>query len=130
MSVRDGVGGTGLHAVAAENTAVVVDVVDLGVALGTRDPVLFGVFGGFDIDAVRGAGGGAEETGYTLFQSIFIALQNVHATVALLELRSLERSRTVGIVLHDRRLEHFLQGDGHALGNGADVLDHGHTSVV
>jgi hypothetical protein len=33
VAVGDGVGGAGLHAVAAEDAAVVVDVIDLGVAL-------------------------------------------------------------------------------------------------
>ena len=36
VAVGDGVGGAGFDAVAAEDAAVVVDVVDLGVALGAR----------------------------------------------------------------------------------------------
>src|SRR5581483_4086475 len=43
MTVRDGVGGTGLHAISAENAAVVIDVVNLGVALGAADAVFGGI---------------------------------------------------------------------------------------
>ena len=37
VAVGDGVGGAGFNAIAAEDAAVVVDVVDLGVALGGGD---------------------------------------------------------------------------------------------
>src|SRR5215208_1905737 len=37
VAVRDGIGGACFHAVTAEDTAVVVDVVDRGVALSARD---------------------------------------------------------------------------------------------
>ena len=37
-----------------------------------------------------------------------------------------ERSGAVGVVLDDTRLEHFLAGNNHALGDGADVFDDGH----
>src|SRR5262250_2805236 len=62
MAVGDGVSGAGLDAVAAEDAAVVVDVVDLGVALGAADAVLFRVLGGLNVDTVGGTGGGAKET--------------------------------------------------------------------
>jgi len=52
MAVRDRVGRASLDTVAAEDTAVVIDVVDLGVALGAADAVLFRVLRGFDINAV------------------------------------------------------------------------------
>jgi hypothetical protein len=52
VTMGNGVGGAGLDAVAAEDAAVVIDVVDLGIALGAGDPLLGGVLGGFDIDAV------------------------------------------------------------------------------
>src|SRR5687767_8985242 len=47
-------------AVAAEDAAAEVDLVDRGVALAGRDAVLGGVLRGDDADAVRGAGGGAQ----------------------------------------------------------------------
>ncbi len=33
---------------------------------------------------------------------------------------------TVGIILHGRRLEHFHEGDAHALGDGGYVLHDSH----
>ena len=44
MTVRDGIGRAGFNAVSAENAPVVVDVVDLGVALGGRDADFFSIF--------------------------------------------------------------------------------------
>jgi len=79
VAVGDGVGGAGLHTITAEYASIIVDVIDLRVALGAGNALLGGVFGGLDIDAVRGAGGGAEETGDAFFQSVFVALQDVHA---------------------------------------------------
>src|ERR1700733_6625202 len=47
------IGGAGLYAVAAENAAIVVDVVDLSVAFGAAHALFRGVIGSFDIDAIR-----------------------------------------------------------------------------
>src|SRR5882757_9295582 len=130
MPVRDRVGGAGFHAIAAEDTSIVVNVINLGVTLRAGDALFGGVLGGFYINTVRRASCRAQEAGYTLLQTIFIALQDVHPAEAFLELRSLERSRAVGIVLHDGGLEHLLEGDAHTLSDGADVLDDGHSSLV
>src|SRR6202043_1013309 len=40
MSMGNRIGRASLHAIAAENAAVVIDVVDLGVALGATDTLL------------------------------------------------------------------------------------------
>ena len=109
VAVGDGVGGAGLDAVTAEDAAVVVDVVDLGVALGGGDADLFGVLGGLDVDAVRGAGGGAEEAGDTLFEAVLVALELVLAAEALLKLGSAHGAFAVGIVLDLGRLEHLVR---------------------
>ena len=130
MTMRDGIGRTSLHTIAAKYTSIIVDVVDLSVAFGARNPFFSGVFRGFYVDAVRGTGGGAEETGYTLFQSIFVALQDVHAAKTFLKFCAFQRAGTVGIVLDDGWLKHLLQGDGHPLRYGADVFEHGHASSV
>ena len=53
MPVGDRVGRTRFHAIAAKNAAVVIDVVNLGVALGAADAVLGGILGGLDVDAIR-----------------------------------------------------------------------------
>jgi len=52
MPVGDGIRRTGFYAISAENAAVVIDVVDLGIALGAAYAILFGIFRGFDVDAV------------------------------------------------------------------------------
>ena len=111
MAMRNRIGGTGLHTIPTKYTSIIVDVVDAGVAFGARNPGLSGVFRGFYVDAVRGAGGGTEETGYTLFQPVFVALQDVHAAKAFLKLCAFQRAGTVGIVLNDGRLKH-LDGAG------------------
>ena len=52
VAVGDGVCGASLHTVTTEDAAVVVDVVDLGVALCGRDALFLGVLGSFYVDAV------------------------------------------------------------------------------
>jgi len=130
MPMRNRVGRTSLHAIPAKDTTVVIDVVDLGVALGAAYAVLGGIVGGFDVDAVRRTVGGAEEAGYALFQSVLVALQNVRAAEARFEPRSLERTLAVGIVFYRRGLEHLHEGDAHALGDGGDVFQDGHAFLV
>ena len=129
MPMRNRIGRTSLHTIAAKYTSIIVDVVDLSVAFGARNPFFSGVFRGFYVDAIRGTGGGAEEAGYTLFQSVFVALQDVHAAKAFLKFCAFQRAGTVGIIFDDGRLKHLLQGNGHSLGYGADVFEHGHASL-
>jgi hypothetical protein len=127
MAVGDGIRGTSLDAIAAENTSVVVDVVNLGIALRPTHPMLGGILRRLDVNAVRGTGRRAQEAGYTLFQSILIALQNVHAAETFLELGAPKRSGPIGIVLYLRGLEHLHEGDAHTLGDGGNVLQDWHT---
>lgn len=108
--MRDGVGGAGLNAVAAENAPGIVDVINLGVAIGVGDAIVGSVFGGFDIYALRGAGGGAKEAGDALFEAVFVPLQHMNAAIARLEM-----NRFGGVVLRSRLLEHGLEGDAEAL---------------
>ena len=60
MAVRDGIRGTGFDAITTENTAAVVNVINLRVALPAADAHFIGIFGSFDIYAVGGAGGRAD----------------------------------------------------------------------
>ena len=126
MAMRNCIGRTSLHTIPTKYASIIVDVVDAGVAFGARNPFLRSILRGFYVDAIRGTSGGAEETSYTFLQSIFIALQDVHAAKAFLKFCAFQRAGTVGIVLDDGGLKHLLQGDGHPLGYGADVFDHGH----
>jgi hypothetical protein len=130
MTMGNRIGGTRLHTIPAKYTSIVIDVVDTSVTFGARDSGFGGVFRSLYIDAIRGTGGGAEETGYTFFQSVFVALQDVHAAESLLNLCAFQGAGTVGIILDDRWLKHLLQGDRHSLGDGSDVSDHGHASLL
>ena len=126
MAVRDGIRGAGFDAVTAKNAAVVIDVVDLGIALGAGNSLFGGVFGGLNVDAIRWARSGAQETGYAFFQAVFIPLQHMPAAVALFKLRSAHRSRAIRIVLHLGRLEDFSEGDTHSFGNGCEIAHNRH----
>src|SRR6185437_5621278 len=78
VSVSDSVGGASFDTIAAKDAAGIVDVVDLGVAVGVGDAIVGGVFGGFDVNAIRGARGGAKKTGDAFFEAVLVALQHVN----------------------------------------------------
>ena len=82
VAVRDGIGRTSFNAVTAENASGVVDIIDLGVAFAGRDPVLVGVFGSLDVDAICRARRRTQEASHTFFQAILVALKDVEAAVA------------------------------------------------
>jgi len=130
VTVGDGVSGARFHAVSAKNAAVVVNVVNLGVALGAAYPVLSRVLSRLNVNTVRRTVRRAQEAGNALFQAILIALQYVHAPITFLKLRSPERAGAVGIVLHRSGLKHLHEGDGHPFGDGGDVLEDWHTHLV
>ena len=106
VAVRDGVGGAGLHAIAAEDAAVVINVVNGGVSLPRADAVVGGVFRGFNVDAVGRAGRRAQEAGHTFFQTLLVALQHVQAPKPLAEVR-----RLVGIIFRYGGAKQVLEGD-------------------
>ena|ERR1039458_10003130 len=110
MAMGDGVGGTRFHAVTAKDTARIVDVVDAGVAFAGRNALDVSVFGGLDINAPRGTCGGAQEAADAFFQSVFVPVENVNATVA-----SLKMDRFLGIVFRDRFPQHIAERHAKAL---------------
>jgi hypothetical protein len=130
VPMRNRVGRASLHAIPAKDTTVVIDVVDLGVTFGAAYAVFGGVVGGFDINTVGRTVGGAEEAGYALFQSVFVALQNVGAAEAGFDARAAQRTFAVGIILHRGGLEHLHEGDAHAFGDGGDVFQDRHASSI
>jgi hypothetical protein len=130
VPMRDGVGRTGLDAVSAKNAAVVIDVVNLGIAFRATYALFGGILGGFDIDTVGRTGGRAEKAGNTLLQTVLIALENVYAAKTLLKLGTFQRPGPLGIVLHGRGLEHLQEGDGHALRDGRYVLQNRHKARI
>ena len=119
MAVRDRVGWASLDAIAAENAAIVIDVVDLGVAFGTAEAGLGGVFRGLDIDAVCRTRGGTEETRDAFFQTVFVALEDVSAAKTFLQL-----SRAIGVFFRNRGMKHLFEGDAHALGDRCRRFDY------
>ena len=82
--MRNGVGGAGLDAVAAENAARVVNVIDLGITLAGGNALGLRIFRSFDVDAICGARGSAKKAANALFESVFVALQDMNAAVARL----------------------------------------------
>ena len=127
MTMRDRIGRAGLDTVSAENAAVVVNVVNLGVTLGPADAVLTRILRRLDVDAICRTIRGAQEARYALLQPVLIALQHVRAAETLLKTRPAQRTFAIRIVLDHSGLEHLLEGDTHALGNGGNVLEDGHT---
>ena len=74
VSVGDRIRGAGLDAVSAENTSIVIDVINLGVAFRATHAMLSRILRRLNINAVRWTGRSTEKTGDALFQSILIAL--------------------------------------------------------
>ena len=106
MAVRDCVGGTGLYAIAAEDAAGIINVVDAGVAFARGDSGVGGVFRGFDVDAICWASGGAQEASDTFFQALFVAMQDMDPAIARLEV-----NRFFGIIFGHGLAEHICEGD-------------------
>src|SRR5207245_11494764 len=77
------------------------------------------------IDAVRRTRRRAQKARHTLLEPVLIALQHVHAAIALLEL-----GRLVGIILGHRGLHHLLESDTHSLGDRKSTrLNSSHGSI-
>lgn len=130
MSVGDGIGGASFDAIPAEDATVVIDVVDLRIALRRGDALLGGVFGGFDEDAICGTGRRAQKAGYALFQAVFVALQNVRAAEAFFKFRSAHGSLAVGVIFDLGGLKDLPKGDAHAFGYGRDIAHNRHNPSI
>src|ERR1700759_895146 len=126
----NGIGGGGFHAISAENAAVVVDVVDLGVAIGAGNALLGGVFVCLNIDAIGGAGRSAQEAGYALLQAIFVALQDVGAAEPVLKVSTPVGAGSVRIILYLGWLEHLAKRDAHSLGQSCYVAHNRHATSI
>src|SRR5215471_3440777 len=97
-------------AVAAEDAAAEVDLVDPRVALAGRDTVVRCVLGSDDPDAVRRARGRAERAADALLEPVLVRVQPVAAA----ETR-IHRPLVLRVLLRDRLLEDLLEGDPEAL---------------
>ena len=92
--------------------------------------MLCGILSRFDVDAIGWTGRRTQKTSNALLETVFVTLEHVHAAIALLKFCAFQRPWTIWIVLYNRGLEHLLEGDAHALGDGRDVFDHWHTHSV
>jgi len=110
MTVRNRVGWARLDTIAAKNATRVINVIDTSIAFPGGNPLRIGVLRGFDVNTSGGAGGGAEETADTFFQSILIPVQNMDAAVTGLEMNGL-----FGVILRDGFPQHIAERDAKAL---------------
>src|SRR5206468_68177 len=94
---RDRVERTGELAVAAEDAAAHVDLVDARIALAGRDAVVGRVLGGDDADAVGRAGGRAERAPDALLQAVLVLPQAMPSAEA-----RVERAALLRVLLCDR----------------------------
>src|SRR5204862_2127996 len=112
----DGVERAGELAVAAEDAAAHVDLVDPRIPLAGRDAVLRRVLGGDHADAVGRARGRAERAADALLEPVLVPPEPVPPTEA-----RVERALVLRVLLRDRLLEDLLQRDAEAA-QGVDGL--------
>src|SRR2546427_9826541 len=96
MSMSDGVSGTGLNTITAEDAAGIIDIIDFRVALAGGNAFGVGVLGGLDVDAVGRTGSGAEEASHKLIKTLLITVQDVNAEIARLKM-----DRLIGMIFND-----------------------------
>src|SRR5215212_3024310 len=107
---RDRVERAGELAVAAEDAAAEVDLVDPCVALAGGDPVVGGVLRRHDADAIGGAGSRAEGAADALLEPVLEAPEPVAPAEA-----RVDGPLVLRVLLRDRLLEDLLQRDAEAL---------------
>src|SRR6478672_9612163 len=110
VAQRDRVERAGELAVAAEDAARHVDLVDARVALARRDTILRRVLGRHDADAVRRARRRAERAADALLEAVLVPVQAMASAEA-----RVHRSLVLRVLLGDRLLEDLLQRDAEAL---------------
>src|ERR1041385_8433697 len=130
VAMRNRVCGACLDTISTKDTAVVVNVVNLGIALGAADPVLVRILRRFNVNAISRTIGSAEKTRYTLLKTILVTLQDVPAAISLLETRSPQWASAVRVVFDNCRLEHLAKGNAHSLDDGGDVFEERHSHSV
>src|SRR5439155_8099377 len=122
VAERDRVERAGELAVAAEDAAAHVDLVDARVALTGGDAVRRRVLLGHDADAVGRAGRRAERAADALLEPVFVPVQPVPPAEA-----RIDRPLVLRVLLCDRLLEDLFEGDPEA---PEAVGDPGHQSAT
>src|SRR6185312_5604232 len=115
VAERDGVERAGQLAVAAEDAAAHVDLVDAGVALAGRVALLLGVLRRDHADAVGRAGGGAQRAADALLEAVLVPVQAVAATEA-----RVDGPLVLGVLLRDGLPEEVPERDREALDGVGD----------
>src|SRR3954447_24371956 len=101
---RDRIEWAGELAVAAEDAAAHVDLVDTRITLAGRDAVVRRVLRRHDADAVGRTGCGAQRAADALLEPVLVPVQPVAAAVA-----RVDGPLVLGVLLRDRLLEDVLQ---------------------
>src|SRR5437868_10914826 len=78
-----------------------------------------GIFGGFNVNAVRRACRGAEKTADAFLQTIFVAMQNVNSTITRLKIY-----RLFGIAFRRLLPEHGPKSDAESVEHGPESVKH------
>src|SRR5580700_9643175 len=143
MAVGNRVCGAGFYAVAAEDAAGVVNVVDLCIAFPCRDAIGRGIFSCLNINTVRWARGGAKKAADALFVAVLVALKDVYAPVARLDAgRDVGEAFRRGLAEHgaqrnaeafvkrDEGFADFLEDGRHQLPTLAELVEAGKRSAV
>jgi hypothetical protein len=103
--------------VTTENAARIIDVVNAGIAFPCRDAAGIGILGGFNVDAICGAGRRAEKASNALFEPGFVAVQYMYSAIARLKMHCFER-----VILRNRFPEHVPESDTKSLHQCAERL--------
>jgi hypothetical protein len=110
VAVGNRVRGAGFDAIPAENAARIINVVNAGVAFPRGNSAGIGIFGSFNVDAIRRASRGAEKASNALLEPRFVAMQYVNPAIARLKMHRFE-----GIILRDRFTKHIPEGHAESL---------------
>jgi hypothetical protein len=110
VPMGDRVGGASLDAVAAKDAARIINIVNGCVALTGRDSLGFGIFPSLDVDAIRGARGGAKKASDAFLQSVLVTLKDVYSAIA-----RLNAGRHLREAFGGRLPEHGPEGDAETL---------------
>ena len=110
MSMRNRIRRAGFDTVSAKNTPRIIDIVNTGVPFPCGDSAGIGVFSGFNVNAIRRAGSGAQKASNALLEPGFVAVQHMNSTIARLKMHRFER-----IILRDRFTKHIPEGHAESL---------------
>lgn len=111
VAMSDRVGGASFDAIATEDTARIINVIDRGVTLAGGNALRVQILCSLDIDAIGRAGRRAEKTTHTLLQTLLITVEDMDAAIARLEMDGFVR-----IVFGDGFSQHVAEGDAEAFG--------------